>query len=572
MSDPPPSDPSLPDLPNPDLLSRIPLAARIVLDVGCRRGALGRAYRRLNPRVRLLGIEKDIGAAEEAARHLDDVVAADVEEETLPFEVGAGLDCIVYGDVLEHLRDPWAVLAAHKRALAPDGTMLICVPNVEHWSFALRLLRGDWEYEPSGLLDATHLRWFTLETMRKGLAGLGLLACDVKPRVFGAEQAKAFVDALAPGLRALGVDVAEYAQRAMPLQYVWRVRAAPFRRISIGASMLQPVGGVSDVRVVHPLRAMATDPTVAAQIALPESFVAPRSVGPRLFVLHRPILAGEAGLATLRGLLRQDVVVVTEFDDHPDFFPDMRSPDQYAFAGVHAVQTSTLALAAILRDRNPEVAVFPNAVRSLPEARNFVNGAEATTVFFGALNRERDWQPYLGVLNELAAALGPRLRFSVLHDRALFDALATPHKTFTSTCDHETYLDRLGACEISFMPLLDTSFNRAKSDLKFIEAAACRAVALASPVVYDATVEDGRTGVLFSSAGELRAKLSQLLTVPGLARGIADSGRAWVARERMLAYQVEPRLAWYRSLWDRREALTAALHKRVPVLGELVGG
>ncbi len=553
------------DPPNPDLLIRIPWTARTVLEVGCGRGALAAAYRRINPRARLLGIDKNLAAAEQAAVHFDDMVAGDVEEEPLPFDVPDGLDCVVYGDVLEHLADPWELLKQHAAALAPEGLMLICVPNLEHWSFAARLLEGNWHYEPSGLFDRTHLRWFTRETMRKGLNGLGLTPCDVTPRIFEPERGAAFVRAMEPGLRAVGVDPAEYATRSAPLQYVWRVRAQPRAIMTVAATMLKPVGGVSDVRVVYPLRAMATDPTVSPFITTAEPARVPVGDGPRIFVLHRPMLTGRRGIETIRSLLAQNFVIVTEFDDHPDFFAAMRGEDQYAFSGVHAVQTSTDALADILRPRSQEVAVFPNAARTLPDARNFTEPGRFT-LFFGALNRQADWQPYLPALNAIAEEMGDRLRFAIVHDQALFDALETPHKAFTPTCDHETYLGLLGAAEISFMPLLDTPFNRAKSDLKFVEAGACRVTPLASRVVYGNVIDDGGTGVLFDTPESLQLRLTQLLTMPDLARDIADSARDYVAQERMLAYQTGPRLQWYRSLWDRRAELTAALLQRVPEL------
>jgi len=209
--------PAYPDLPNADLLERIPLSARVVLDVGCGSAALGAAYRRLNPRARLLGIDKDPAVAELAADRMDEVAEVDVEEDPLPFDVPDGIDCIIYGDILEHLRDPWAVLRAHAEALAPDGVILICIPNLEHWSFAERLLRGTWDYEPSGLLDDTHLRWFSLESMRKGLLNMGFALCDVYPRVFDPDSAQQFTKAIAPALAALGVDSEAYVLRAMPL-------------------------------------------------------------------------------------------------------------------------------------------------------------------------------------------------------------------------------------------------------------------------------------------------------------------------------------------------------------------
>jgi len=206
-----------PDFANTDLLERIPLTAQSVLYVGCNGGALGTAYRRFNPRALLLGIEPDATAAELAARRLDRVAAVDVERNPLPFALDRPIDCIIYGDVLEHLRDPWAVLRRHAEALSEDGTMVICVPNVHHWSFADRLLRGTWKYEPDGLLDETHLRWFSLDSMREGLEAVGLLPHDVSPRVFDAEKAKEFATAIAPALHNLGVDPAAYARRAAPL-------------------------------------------------------------------------------------------------------------------------------------------------------------------------------------------------------------------------------------------------------------------------------------------------------------------------------------------------------------------
>ncbi|MGH7152346.1 MAG: methyltransferase domain-containing protein [Acetobacteraceae bacterium] len=551
-----------PDVLNPDLLDRIPLDARIVLDVGCGTGALGAAYRRLNPRARLLGIDKDAEVAAVAGGRLDEVAVVDVEVDPLPFRPSAGIDCIVYGDILEHLGDPWTVLRRHAEALSDDGTVVICIPNVEHWSFVARLLRGDWDYEPSGLLDETHLRWFSLDSMRQVLVDTGLALCDVHPRVFHPERAQAFVTAVSPSLRAMGVDPQEYYNRASPLQYVWRARKRPRERLTIASTMMEPVGGVSHVRVVYPLRAMASDASVHAEIVALSGRPATGAGSARIYVLHRPVLAGSPGAEVLRSLLNDDWVVVTEFDDHPDFFRVLQEGHQLTFSGVHAVQTSTNTLAEVLRPRNPEVKVFANAVRELPEPRNFSN-PDHVTLFFGALNRERDWEPLLPALSSVAAAVGPRLRFQVVHDRAFFDALDTPHKTFTPLCDHDTYMALLGGCEISLMPLSDTPFNRAKSDLKFIEAGACRVAALASPIVYADSIVDGTTGVIFRSPDELRERLLRLLAMPYLARALGEAARQYVAEYRMLAYQVAPRLAWYRSLWSRRAELTAALRARV---------
>lgn len=556
-----------PDYANPELLDKIPLNAKTVLDVGCAQGALGAAYLRRNPNCRVLGIDVDDEAVEQARHRLTEVVCGDVEATPMPFEVPEGIDCIIYGDVLEHLADPWALLAEHAKYLAPHGTVLVCMPNIEHWSFAARLLAGTFEYEEQGLFDKTHLRWFTPRTMGAALTAAGLDLADLAPRPVSTERAEQFTQAMAPGLKAIGVDPQEYFNRAWPIQFIWRARKPSPGNIEISATMLAPQGGVSDVRVVEPVRALNTDTGVLAKVSGEEAIAPVSTELPRIAVLHRPLMSGPAGLQRLRRLLDKGYLIVTEFDDHP-LFLEQRGLDvdsMYTFRGVHAVQTSTVPLAEVLVTRNPEVAVFPNGVYELPSANNFAN-PEQMTLFFAALNRQADWAPYMPVLNEVARAVGERLRFQVLFDDGFFNALETPYKSFEPMTDYATYKKLLCQAEISFMPLADTEFNRAKSDLKFIEAGAARVAALASPVVYGNVIQDGKTGLIFRGPAELRSSLLRLLAYPEATRRMADAARAYVSSKRMLAYQLDARINWYRSLWARRDELNDALKARVPEL------
>ena len=557
--------PPEPLAPVTDLLQRIPLSARSVLDVSCGRGDLLATYRLMNPTARLLGIESNPTLADLARQHLSEVAVVDIEADPMPFDIPGGLDCIIYSTSLEHMRDPWALLRRHAEMLSPDGMMLICLPNIEHWSFAERLLRGNWDYQASGLLDRSHLRWFSLESTRLGLTDAGLMLCDVHPRVFDQEQSERFATAMEPALTALGIDPVAYKRRSAALQYVWRVRREPRQRMTVAGNMLAPVGGVSHVRVVHPLQAIGTDPLV--EVRLTDRLLAnpPDDGRARIFVLHRPDMSGADGRKMLRAIRDAGWLVVTEFDDHPDFMRGMRDTEQLGFYGVHAIQTSTRPLADVLRARNPEVAIFPNALVALPPVINFAD-PRSMTLFFGALNREPDWRHLVPAINDVAAKVGARLRFQVVHDRGFFDALESPHKTFMPTCDYDTYMRLLGRSEISFMPLDDNGFNRAKSDLKFIEAGACRVAPLASTVVYSGSIVHEGTGLLFRDVAEFRSHLMRLVAMPDLARQIGDDARGYVTEERMLAYQVEPRIAWYRSLWERRESLTAALDARMAAL------
>ncbi len=561
-----------PDYANPELLDKIPLTAQTILDVGCAQGALGAAYLRRNPLARLLGIDSDPIAIRTATRRLTETACTDVEATPMPFTLPQGLDCIIYGDVLEHLTDPWSLLTRHAEHLSPDGIVLVCMPNVEHWRLTHLLLNGNFDYQDAGLLDRTHLRWFTPRNMGNALLQAGLELADLAPRPIDTRGAKTFVKSLAPGLRAIGVDPQEYLNRAWPMQFIWRARKARSHipaRIHISATALPPLGGVSELRVTQPLRALRSDPGLLTGITTEAELPRHDAANPHIIILHRPLLLGDSGLTRIKSLLATNAVIVTEFDDHPNFMAGrgVAMEQILTFKAVHAIQTTTPALADVLRRQNPEVAIFPNAIFELPEIRNFKN-PECLTLFFGALNREADWAPLLPALNEAAQSAGPRLQFSIIHDRAFFDALATPHKKFTPTADYATYLQLLGESEIAFMPLADTEFNRAKSDLKFIEAAACRVTALASATVYAHSIEPGKTGRIFTDGASLRAHLAELLSNPDTARQMADAARAYAAAHRMLADQITPRAAWYRQLWENRAALTQALHHRMPSLFE----
>lgn len=154
-----PREPGYFDHARPELLALIPQSARRVLDVGCGRGRLGESLK-ARQAVEVVGIECDERAVEAAKSRLDQVVTGDVEKLTHQF-APASFDVIVCGDVLEHLREPMRWLRRAREWLAPEGKLVASIPNVRHHSVLRGLLAGNWTYEAAGLLDQTHLRFFT---------------------------------------------------------------------------------------------------------------------------------------------------------------------------------------------------------------------------------------------------------------------------------------------------------------------------------------------------------------------------------------------------------------------------
>jgi len=149
----------------PEITEHIPRGTRRVLDVGCGAGAMGAAIRRLHPDAEVIGIEYFPDAAERARARLDEVWQLDLNR-LQPNDIAGTFDVITCGDVLEHLLDPAVALRTLRQVSDPDATLIISIPNIRHWSVLYPLIAHDrFTYEDAGLLDRTHVHFFTLTEM-----------------------------------------------------------------------------------------------------------------------------------------------------------------------------------------------------------------------------------------------------------------------------------------------------------------------------------------------------------------------------------------------------------------------
>jgi 2-polyprenyl-3-methyl-5-hydroxy-6-metoxy-1,4-benzoquinol methylase len=207
---------------NEDLLNLLPRDARLVVEIGCAGGAMGRRYKLVNMHARYIGIESHGEAARVAAYRLDHVVHGDAEQlDATAIGIAPGtVDCLIYGDVLEHLRDPWTLLRRQAEWLRPGGMAVACIPNVQHWSVLVELLRGKWEYTSQGLLDRTHLRFFTLQSIRDLFVGAGLVQGNLLARMVPGPDFAQIQELLAPVLRWLQIDSSAFATQASAYQYL----------------------------------------------------------------------------------------------------------------------------------------------------------------------------------------------------------------------------------------------------------------------------------------------------------------------------------------------------------------
>lgn len=157
---------------NPLVLSMIPPDVTRVLDIGCGGGDIARALRAARPRVEIVGVTHSPDEARIAAAHLDAVHVLDLERGlTAPALArwGRMFDLMIFSHVLEHLTDPNAVLQRCLTRLRPGGHALIAVPNVLEWRTRLGFLRGSFDYAEHGVLDRTHMRFFTYRSAPREL-------------------------------------------------------------------------------------------------------------------------------------------------------------------------------------------------------------------------------------------------------------------------------------------------------------------------------------------------------------------------------------------------------------------
>jgi O-antigen biosynthesis protein len=223
---PPAADPSDPSdscgyygFSRPEVQRLVSRRARRILDVGCAAGMVG-AGLKARQGAEVWGIECDPRAAAAARKQLDRVVQAPVEQALAQLPDGH-FDSIVLADVLEHLADPAAVLAGLCQKLSPAGELVVSLPNVAHWSVLQGLLEGSWDYQDAGILDRTHLKFFTRKSALALFAGAGLAATSTVPvALSGAPGMPERVLQALTDCQAAGPDL---ARESAAYQYLFRL-------------------------------------------------------------------------------------------------------------------------------------------------------------------------------------------------------------------------------------------------------------------------------------------------------------------------------------------------------------
>ncbi len=186
----------------PDVLAMVSTQAKRILDIGCAGGYLGADIKQ-RQNCHVTGIELDPVAANHAAKLLDLCICGNAFD-VVPKLANNSYDTVMLLDVLEHVVDTLGLLRLAHSKLTADGSLVLCVPNIGHWSIVQSLLAGRWDYADEGILDKTHLRFFTFHSLCRCLNDAGFAVQQYGNTQLAHQQPspgvqQAFRDCSAPG-------------------------------------------------------------------------------------------------------------------------------------------------------------------------------------------------------------------------------------------------------------------------------------------------------------------------------------------------------------------------------------
>lgn len=198
----------------PEMAALLPQPVGAILDVGCGLGVFARSLRDRGLAKEVWGIEINREAADAARKVLDKVLEGDVSRlmSELPHQF---FDAVYFNDSLEHMEDPYSVLREIKRHLKPGGYVMASLPNVRYIRNLFELLfKKDWKYQDHGVLDRTHLRFFTQKSARRMFEEAGLVVEISR----GIEPSRKWY------MKVLNILTAGWLEDTLYLQFIWRTK------------------------------------------------------------------------------------------------------------------------------------------------------------------------------------------------------------------------------------------------------------------------------------------------------------------------------------------------------------
>ena len=530
----------------------IPLNAKNVLQIGDHHHDLHITYKKLNPETNYV--------VKERIKDLQSINNANKK----------GIDCLILDNFLYSEENPIEYLTMISELVQEKCIILIIEENVQPWDKIQTIIEKNKKLEDKKKFIKNNININFKKEIIKIVNRSNLQLVEIKPKLVNLNIINQVLKNLDNVLSSLKINNEDFKESLTTSEFILKVQKNKNIKISIHA-ISRMEHGVSDVRIINPLLAINSlqgYEISLSRISATGEFIYPSNQLPKIVIWQRPIHDySEDRINLLKRMIKDGYIIITEFDDHPSNWPIIEKNKYLTFKACHAVQVSTSKLRDLIKNYNPEVALFPNSIYQIDDKIKATNDRKLR-IFYGGYNRKKDWLIWINTINKLFLENPTEWEIEVIHDKDFFDSIELPinQKSFTPTCNYKTYRNKMSGCDIAFMPLRNTDFNNYKSDLKAIEAGSLGLLILATQTVYSEKFINGKNCLIFNTEKELYNQLEKCRLDHSIIDQIGNSAKIYIKKERLLLHQINARDQWYKKLIKRKEMLTEEIFKREPLL------
>lgn len=521
-----------------------------ILEVGCSSGYFGSAL--INHGHQVWGIEPDEQAASVASESLTFVFCGFIEDFFSKHQ-SSKFDVIVFGDVLEHLLDPVSILRQCSGFLNKDGIIVASLPNVSHFAVRAMLLEGRWEYSDLGILDRTHLAFYTRDTLIDLFSDAGYEIKDISAVRISAEQAdelcnfKLSTDSIQTVKRFATDDHGYDFQYVLSASFCGGTGSTKHRNESIknedGLRIVvlvsDPSSSIVTIRLRSPLTHWATKNGGSVKVLSIHEDHSRDLLWADAIVFQRE--ASSYTVKVAEEMKKIGKKIIFEIDDLLTNLPDFLSHHKNTMdqslpfiekmlSSADAISVSTSPLAEQLQNRNKKIRVTPNySEKSSGVAKHFDVEPNQVTLIVASSDQvlvEELLEP-LKVLNKKynlkIVAIGPIATTFVANNIKVTKVELMSHpdfKAYISSIDNG----------IGIIPLDESTFSKCKSPVKYFDYSSCGIPSVCSKVMpYKEVIEHKHTGMLVeSSSNSWIEHIEMLILSSTLRRELADSARDYI--------------------------------------------
>ncbi|MBW1789379.1 MAG: methyltransferase domain-containing protein [Deltaproteobacteria bacterium] len=489
-----------------------------ILEVGCAGGYFGEVLKKRGFEV--WGVEISHHQAAEATQRIDYVYEGSIEAflESDPAKE-ASFDFVLFGDVLEHLGNPVEVLRACADILAPEGVVLASIPNVAHMAVRLMLLEGRWDYASYGIMDDTHVRFFTRTSIVEHFSAAGYTV--------------SLMDSVKLPIDAVGIDVDRTLLAAvLPGGGLKILCLLPFADWSVG-----------NIRLRNPLQKW--ERAYGGKVRIRSIF----EYAPEDLVWADVVILQREGSAFVVGLIaavkRMGKATVLDMDDLLTDVPSFLSVYKHtiknrkhleeALRAVDAVTVTTPELAERMSAYTPNVHIVPNCASSshLP-ARHYEAKDDPVTLIVASSDTVRV-EFIVTSLSRLQSDPDLNVRLIGIGPPGKYLAEQGLEIDVRENMDYEKFKAFLASTDnaVGVIPLDDSEFSACKSAIKYVDYSLAGVPVVCSAVKpYSRVVANGETGILVDNdEASWFEGIRGLAVSPEKRKRISEAAGAFCAKE-----------------------------------------